>query len=47
MREDKIITILGLIIAMPLMMFAIYNNLWAEPSPPGVRPAFYVTINDH
>ena len=45
MKEDKLITILGLIVAIPLMIFAIHNNLWAEPTYPGTQPAFYVTIN--
>lgn len=35
---------LGLLIAVPLMLFAVHENLWAEPLPEPIAPAFTVTI---
>ena len=45
--RDKEIRTLGLILAVPMMVFAVHENYWAEPLPPKmqvVEPAFTVTI---
>ena len=46
MREDKALQIIGLAIAIPLMAFAVHENLWAEPAPPKPVPAFTVQVED-
>ncbi len=44
--ESKYLQKLGLILAVPLMLFAVHENLWAEPLPEQelIAPAFTVTI---
>ena len=44
--ESRYLQKLGLILAVPLMLFAVHENLWAEPLPEQelVAPAFTVNI---
>ena len=44
MQSSKAIQIVGLVIAIPLIVFALYNNLWAEPDP-GIIPTIVVTTD--
>ena len=41
---DKALQRLGFILAIPLTVFAVHENLWAEPLPDQITPAFSVTI---
>ena len=43
MREDIFIGTLGTIIGVPLLIFAVCNNLWAEPDPPKIEPVIVIT----
>ena len=43
MDSNRIIQIAGIIIAIPLLIYAVYNNLWAEPLPPKITPTVTVT----
>lgn len=48
MKGSKFLQTLGLIISVPLMVFAVHENYWAEPLPPTteqiIEPAFEVEI---
>lgn len=47
MKGARFLQVLGLFIAVPLMVFAVHENYWAEPLPPteqAVKPAFEVEI---
>lgn len=48
MKGSKFLQTLGLFIAVPLMVFAVHENYWAEPLPPTteqiIEPAFEVEI---
>ncbi len=45
--RTKEIQIVGSLIAIGLMAFAVYNNWWAEPKPiEQIEPAFYVKVGD-
>jgi len=42
MEPSKAIQLIGLIIAIPLLIFAVKSNLWAEPLPPEKQIPFTV-----
>lgn len=42
MKQTDALALLGLIIAIPLLVFTVKNNLWAEPLPPEKRIPFTV-----
>lgn len=44
--RDKDIRTLGLILAIPMMVFATYNNLWAEPERPKIEPIVVLETGD-
>lgn len=43
--KDREIRIIWEILAVGVLLFALYNDCWAEPSQPDIRPAFSVVIN--
>ncbi len=42
MEPSKAIQLIGLAIAIPLLIFTVKNNLWAEPLPPEKKIPFVV-----
>lgn len=42
MKGVNFIQTLGVIIAVPLMVFAVHENYWAEPEPPKITPTVTV-----
>ena len=44
--RDKDIRTLGIILAVPMMIFATYNNLWAEPDRPKIEPVVVLETGD-
>ena len=44
--KDKEISALGVIIAVPMLVFAVHNNLWAEPEKPKIEPVVVLETGD-